>query len=177
MNITTARSKVDFNQQIAQLSGEQRAEKIIHLHQEVVNLNQEVVNLNQEVVNRDRKIQELEEQLAWFKRQIFGKRSERDVSNLNSQQLEFEGFEKLDAQKEEKKKKIESHERRKLNRNGQIKLLFLMTLPVKTTIIDISEEEKICTETGEPLVQIGVEITHKLAHKPGSYYIKEIIRP
>ena len=29
----------------------------------------------------------------------------------------------------------------------------------------------------ESLVQIGVEISHKLAHKPGSYYIKEIIRP
>ena len=26
-------------------------------------------------------------------------------------------------------------------------------------------------------MQIGVEITHKLAHEPGSYYIKEIIRP
>ena len=170
MNITTARSKVDFNQQIAQLSGEQRAEKIIHLHQEVV-------NLNQEVVNRDRKIQELEEQLAWFKRQIFGKRSERDVSNLNSQQLEFEGFEKLDAQKEEKKKKIESHERRKPNRNGQDKITLPSDLPVKTTIIDLPEEEKVCTETGQALVQIGVEITHKLAHEPGSYYIKEIIRP
>ena len=27
------------------------------------------------------------------------------------------------------------------------------------------------------MVQIGVEVTHKLAHEPGSYYIKEIIRP
>ena len=48
---------------------------------------------------------------------------------------------------------------------------------MKTTILDIPEEQKICQETGEPLVQIGVEVSHKLAHEPGSYYIKEIIRP
>ena len=30
----------------------------------------------------------LEEQLAWFKRQIFGRKSERILSNLNSEQLE-----------------------------------------------------------------------------------------
>ncbi|MGZ3798297.1 MAG: IS66 family transposase [Pseudobdellovibrionaceae bacterium] len=34
-----------------------------------------------------------------------------------------------------------------------------------------------CQETGEPLIQIGVEVSHKLAHEPGSYYIKEIICP
>ena len=37
--------------------------------------------------------------------------------------------------------------------------------------------KKICQETGQALVQIGVEVSHKLAHEPGSYYIKEIIRP
>jgi transposase len=44
-------------------------------------------------------------------------------------------------------------------------------------LLDIPEEQKVCQETGQPLVQIGVEVSHKLAHEPGSYYIKEIIRP
>jgi transposase len=44
-------------------------------------------------------------------------------------------------------------------------------------VLDIPDEQKVCQETGEPLVKIGVEISHKLAHKPGSYYIKEIICP
>lgn len=35
----------------------------------------------------------LTEQLDWFKRQIFGKKSERIVSDLNTKQLQFEGFE------------------------------------------------------------------------------------
>lgn len=124
------------------------------------------------------KIRDLEEQLAWFKRQIFGKRSERVVSDLNSQQLFFEGFESLVSKEDSKEEQtIPSHSRKKPDRSGEDKITLAEDLPVKTTIIDIPEEQKICSETQEPLVQIGVEISHKLAHEPGSYYIKEIIRP
>lgn len=137
----------------------------------------QVTLLNSELQKRDETIQHLEEQLAWFKRQIFGKRSERIVSDLNSQQLEFEGFENLDASKEEKKKEVAAHTRSKPNRNGQDKITLPADLPVKTTLIDLPENEKVCSETGLALVQIGVEISHKLAHEPGTYYVKEIIRP
>ena len=54
---------------------------------------QEIEAREQKIVQQDQKIQNLEEQLSWFKRQIFGKRSEREVSNLNSQQLILDGFE------------------------------------------------------------------------------------
>ena len=118
----------------------------------------------------------LKEQLAWFKRQVFGKRSERIVSDLNSQQLTFEGFENS-VTKEEQKEPVSPHTRRKPNRDGKDKITLPDDLPVKTTILDIPEEQKICRETGEALVQIGADISHKLAHEPGSYYIKEIIRP
>lgn len=118
----------------------------------------------------------LKEQLEWFKRQIFGKRSERIVSDLDFQQLTFGGFETLAAEKKTKKT-VAAHERSKPNRDGKDKITLPDDLPVKTTILDISEEEKVCQETGQPLVKIGVEISHKLAHEPGSYYIKEIIRP
>ena len=78
---------------------------------------------------------------------------------------------------EEEKKTVAAHKRREPNRNGQDKISLPPDLPVETTILDIPEAQKICQETGETLTQIGVEITHKLAHQPGSYYIKEIIRP
>lgn len=119
----------------------------------------------------------LKEQIEWFKRQIFGKRSERVVSDVNSHQLLLEGFENLQTPAEEKKKTIAGHTRRKPNRNGKDKIAIPPDLPVKTTVLDIPEEEKICTETGETLVRIGEEVSHKLAHEPGSYYIKEIVRP
>jgi transposase len=133
--------------------------------------------LDKEIIARDEKITYLEEQLEWFKRQIFGRRSERTVSNLNVDQLIFEGFENLASKEEEKKTQIPAHERKKSNRDGKDKITLPEDLPVKTTILDIPEEQKVCPETGQSLVQIGVEVTHKLAHDPGSYYIKEIIRP
>lgn len=135
-----------------------------------------ITHLNQEIIERDQKISYLEEQLAWFKRQIFGRSSERIVSHLNNQQLLFEGFESP-AAVEEEKKAIASHTRKKPKRNGQDKIALPDDLPVKTTILDIPDEQKVCPETGKVLVQIGVEVSHKLAHEPGSYYIKETIRP
>lgn len=129
-----------------------------------------------EIASRDEKIIVLEEQLAWLKRQIFGKRSERVVADLDTHQMTFEGFEKPSSEKI-KKKPVAAHKRGKPNRDGKDKISLPDDLPVRTTILDISEDEKVCQETGQALVQIGVEVSHKLAHEPGSYYIKEIIRP
>ena len=136
----------------------------------------EITVRDEKIIQLDQKVHHLEEQLAWFKRQIFGKRSERVVSKLNNQQLLLDGFESP-SHKEEEKKCVASHTRKKPNRNGQDKISLPDDLPVETTVLDISDQEKVCQETGTPLVQIGVEVSHKLAHKPGSYYIKEIVRP
>jgi transposase len=136
----------------------------------------EITVRDEKIIQLDQENHRLKEQLAWFKRQIFGKRSEREVSNLNGQQLLFEGFESP-AHKEEEKKTVAAHTRKKPNRNGQDKITLPDDLPVETTMLDIPDEQKVCQETGQPLVQIGVEVSHKLARKPGSYFIKEIIRP
>jgi transposase len=50
-------------------------------------------------------------------------------------------------------------------------------LPIERQVLDISEEAKVCPETGKPLVKIGEEVTSKIAHRPGSYFIKQIVRP
>ena len=138
---------------------------------------QKIVHLDQKIIDLDQKIQNLEEQLAWFKRQVFGKRSERVVSDLNPAQLTFEGFENAAIKEKEKKTRVPAHERKKQNRDGKDKINLPDDLPVRTTILDLPKDEKICQETGQAFVQIGVEISHKLAHEPGSYYIKETIRP
>ena len=132
--------------------------------------------LNEKIIQLNHENHYLKEQLAWFKRQVFGKRSERVVSNLNNHQLLLDGFESPSC-KEEEKKNVAAHSRKKPNRDGQDKITLPDDLPVETTVLDIPNEEKVCQETGEPLVQIGVEVSHRLAHKPGSFYIKEIVRP
>ena len=44
-------------------------------------------------------------------------------------------------------------------------------------MIDIPEEDKVCRETDLPLIKIGEKVSTKLAHKPGSFYLKQIVRP
>lgn len=122
------------------------------------------------------KIQLLEEQLAWFQKQIFGKKAEKFVDPQASQ-LYFEGFENPDPIDQPKTKTIPAHERKERKRTGKDTFQFPEDLPIERQVIDIPEEKKICEETGKPLVKIGEEITSKLGHKPGSYFIKQIVRP
>ena len=146
------------------------------LQDENKELHSTLVQKEETILDLETTILDLKEQLAWLKRHVFGKRSEKCLSELNSEQLTFEGFEMLDTENKEPQS-IAGHQRQKPQRNGQDSIKLSPDLPVKTVVLDIPEEEKICKETGTPLVQIGTEVTHKLAHEPGSYYIKEIIRP
>lgn len=113
----------------------------------------------------------LKKQLAWFQRQIFGQRSEKFAPTTVDHLLLFD----LPELPKPEPKVIPKHFRNS-NSKTSTKLSFPEDLPVETTIIDLKEEEKICPNTNKPLIKIGEEVTQKLAHKPGSYYIKEIIR-
>ena len=143
----------------------------------VEELQKENVDLRLQLDESNHKIFHLEEQLAWFKRQIFGRKSERTVSDLNQKQLELISLETIPTISEEQAQTVLTHKRRKPNRNGQDAIKLDPDMPVKTIILDVPEEDKVCKETGLPLVKIGEEVSHKLAHEPGSYYVKEIIRP
>lgn len=117
----------------------------------------------------------LKEQVEWFKKQIFGQKAEKFVPK-NDEQLCFPGFDNLVATPPEKKL-IPGHERTKRKSTGKDTITLPADLPVERQVIDLPEEAKICPETGVALVKIGEEITSKLAHKPGSYFIKQIVRP
>jgi transposase len=136
---------------------------------------QEATKLRKENSLLRESVSYLEEQVAWLKRQIFGQRSEKVIKTLNESQLMLDGFEEVESKPEEKQK-VPSHERRKPTRNGKDTIKLPPDLPVERQVIDIPEEEKTCQETGKPLVQIGEEVTLKLAHRPGNLYIKEIVR-
>ena len=57
------------------------------LQAEIANLQAKLVERDEKVIHLSQENNYLKEQLSWFKRQIFGKRSERIVSDLNEQQL------------------------------------------------------------------------------------------
>jgi transposase len=134
-----------------------------------------IESLKKELAEQCAEILYLKEQIAWLTRQIFGKKSERIV-DANSEQLKFDGFENAGQQKAETQT-IPAHERKKRTSTGEDTIKLPDDLPVETTVIDVPEEEKVCKETGVALQKIGEEVSHKLAHRPGSYFLKRIIRP
>jgi transposase len=133
-----------------------------------------------EVDQLKNKIKWLEERVAWFERQMFGKKSERIVLPENDDMRYLPGMEPGDSAADEpEKQKVPAHTRKKRNpkNDNSNGILIPEGLPVEQTILDLSEEEKICSVTGESMVKIGEEVTRQLAHRPGSYFVKETIRP
>jgi hypothetical protein len=72
----------------------------------------------------------LEEQLDWFKRQVFGKRSERMVANLNEDQLTFDGFENIERVEEEKET-VAAYQRTSLSVKNKIKFPYRLICQYK----------------------------------------------
>jgi transposase len=121
----------------------------------------------------------LQEQLKWFRDQLFGKRSERLLDEKDKGVMYLPGFEDIDQPPsvEEVEQVVPAHTRKKPKRDGSHSLIIPEGLPVERTVYDLSEKEKVCPDSGERLVKIGEEVTRKLAHRPGSMFIKEIVRP
>jgi hypothetical protein len=98
----------------------------------------DVGQLQKENDNLRCEVLHLREQLDWFKRQVFGKRSERIVSEI-SDQMKFDGFDELEKSAEEQTQTVPAHRRRKPNRNGQDAITLPPDLPVKTVVLDVPE--------------------------------------
>lgn len=130
-----------------------------------------VEELRSQLVARDGRIKGLEEALEWLRKQVFGKRSERVVEDVNQEQLYFAGLEP--ATEQEATTPISGHKRKKKRNSDRIAIP--EDLPVETVVQDLPEEEKVVN--GIPLVKIGEEVTYKLCRRPGSFFIREIIRP
>ena len=123
----------------------------------------------------------LKEQLDWLIRQIFGKKSEKVIEESEPHPTfpvldDFFAREKDDDDDVVVAPPNPDKDRKKPKRDGKNSIKLPSDIPVKTTLLDLSEEEKICKETGVSLVKIGEEVTRKLAYTPGKYFVKEIIR-
>jgi transposase len=150
-------------------------EENINLRSQVALLSERDLLLSHQNHMLTQQLQQIKEQLDWLKRQIFGQRSEKIIDHPEQLSLQLE-IEHEVATGELQKQTIEAHQRRK-QAKGQDTITLPEDIPVDSTILDLPDEQKTCPQTGQPLVRIGEEISRKLAHRPGSYYIKELIRP
>lgn len=153
---------------IAQLKAEN-----LCLHSERLSLESKHLSLESEFAAAQERLEALQARVDWLERQLFGHRSERIIKDLNERQLLLFEIEEPPQQEE---RQVAAHTRKKPVRNGQDEIAYSPDLPVERVEIDLPEEEKICPQTGVPLVKIGEEVSRKLAVKPGSYFIKEVAR-
>ncbi|HMB15346.1 MAG TPA: transposase, partial [Pelovirga sp.] len=118
----------------------------------------------------------LQEQLSWLKKQLFGAKSERIVADLGQQNLPFAEID-VATIPTETVEQISYQRRKSVKNKGIDTISYPDDLPVERKILDLPDEQKVCPATGEPLVQIGEEITRKLARKAEQFFIIEYVRP
>ena len=136
----------------------------------ILSLNSENAFLQTQNTSLHNEISCLKEQLNWLQKQLFGKKSEKEIT-ANDEQLTFDGFLDFEASQEEITA-IKAHTR-KVSKNEITKITLPSNLPIKEIILDLTEEEK----TDQHLQKIGEEISLKLVQKSSSFYIKKIVRP
>ena len=154
-------------------------------------LNKSECSLEEELATKDRLLLEKEQEngrlrhrIKLLEKALFGPRTER-ILNTPDGQGEFEDLlaevQSLSDQLADQEKNLETEKPKRKNKSRRsrrnLEDLIPDDLPREEIFLDLPEEDKICLETGEPLVRIGEDISKKLAYKPGSYYLKVFIRP
>jgi len=130
--------------------------------------------LKQMVLTLLGQIDDLNGQLYYLKRQLFGKKSEKLDP---AQRLLFENlYDQVKAKIEEQKQpKIKAVKKRK-NTNHKGRKPLPKDLPREIIEIEPAEEEKTCFICNNEKQRIGSEETEKLEYVPASFYVKKYVR-
>ncbi len=130
-----------------------------------------------------RRIGELEHQVAWFKKQIFGSKSERVVPAVASGQLTL-GHEITDGKRSVltlPTTPVKGHARRKSNKQpldgdcGESGLRFDGT--IRAEEIPVPVPEIVGLEEGKDYEVLEVRVSERIAQERGAYYIKRWMQP
>ena len=123
----------------------------------------------------DRGMDELRQQIASLRRQLYGPRSEKyHPDQLFLDDIMKQGESDLPAE-EPPTVPVKATVRRKARPHGRLKIP--EHIERVDEVLDLSEERKRDPQTGEALVKLRDEISEKLAWKPGQWYARRFIRP
>lgn len=135
------------------------------------------------VEEKDEKIQALEHQLNWFKRQLFGEKSEkRDMTDNPHQQTIADLLKELPEvpERPEEDKQTISYQRGKAKKNAldgtpdDSGLRFDDSVPVEEIALSAPELEG---PDADDFEVIGQKATYRLAQRPGSQVVLKYTRP
>ena len=130
------------------------------------------------VLTSHERLEDIEQQLRWFKKQLFGTKSERRVTFDSSSQLSLgEGIEeKTDTAQRVPETPVRSHARRPRkarDASDDTGLRFDESVPVETIEISSPELEGLSEDEYSEVVE---KHTYRLAQRPGAYVVLKIVR-
>lgn len=134
--------------------------------------------LTELVQSQAQTIASLTHQLEWFKRQVFGNKSERFAPELDPTQLHLGEALPVPTTLPETRKDVPAHTRRLPTTdlaNAETVPFFDETrVPVETiTVIDAAMKQL----APEAFEVIGEKVSYRLAQRPGSYVVLKYVRP
>ncbi len=121
----------------------------------------------------------LEHQLDWFKRQLFGSKSERVIPLPNAQQLHLGELVSASPPQIGQPKAVAAHTRRVATRDPiadteSLPFFDESRVPIETITLPVAEIEGLSAEQFEV---IGEKTSFRLAQRPGSYVVLKYVRP
>lgn len=164
-------------EQAALLSHEELVEAYLVLHQDTSG---QIVSLTDSNSTLTEQNEELQQQVDWLKRQLFGKKSERilPADDSSSRQLTLgEGYEPEDKPPP-KKTTVKSYERSQRKdevefAEDESRLKFDESVPVEEVRVPNPATDGLSEDEYEV---IGEEVVHKLAQRPGAYVVLKYVR-
>ncbi len=133
----------------------------------------------QTIAVQDEKIAALEHQIEWFRRQIFGQKSERFAPEPDPNQLHLGETFPVPAAPVEEHKPVAGHSRRSTQRDGaenseELPFFDESKVPVRILTIYPAEVQGLAQDQFKI---IGEKITYRIAQRPGAYEVLKIRRP
>ncbi len=139
----------------------------------MLNLKAEIAILKEQLSQSQAQVEQLERQIAWFKKQLFGSKSER--VDLDQLLLEFEGLKEQAPKPKPPKQKVE-YEREVPSVKGTqpTRDERYSHLPVSETVVIEPESVK---QDPESFERIGEEETFEIDVHPPKFIKRRILRP
>jgi transposase len=125
------------------------------------------------------KIAALEHQIEWFRRQIFGQKSERFAAEPDPSQLHLGEAFPVPAATVEQTRSIPAHTRRVSQTDGaesseELKFFDESRVSVQTITLVHADVEGLAPDQYEV---IGEKVTYRIAQRPGAYHVLKYRRP
>jgi transposase len=133
----------------------------------------------QTIAVQDEKIAALEHQIEWFRRQIFGQKSERFAPQPDPSQMHLGETFPVPTAAVDERKPIAAHTRRTAQHDGaesgeELPFFDESKVPVQTITLIHADAKGLSPDQYEV---IGEKVTYRIAQRPGAYHVLKYRRP